>query len=149
DHVPPGAAEDSLDLVDDIAVAAYRPVEALEVAVDDADQLVERLARSYRDRAERLRLVTLVDAVERPDHAPLDRHQAATLLGAHEAGLVDRHDRAETHRHRGVLPEVGHQPRVRVGRQAAPLGRLAAEVLELRARQAPLEERARVHAGGR
>ena len=39
-----------------------------------------------------------------------------------EPGLVDRHDRAEAHRHRGEFPEVGHQPGVRIGRQAAAVG---------------------------
>ena len=44
DHVPAGAAEDRLELLDDLAVAADRTVEALEVAVDDEDQVVELFA---------------------------------------------------------------------------------------------------------
>ena len=32
-------------------------------------------------------------------------------------GLIDRHDRAKPHGDRGQLPEVRHQPGVRVGRQ--------------------------------
>ncbi len=36
----------------------------------------------------------------------------------HEAGLIDTHDRAETHGHRRKLPEVGHQPRMRIRREA-------------------------------
>ncbi len=43
DHVPTGAAEHGLELLDDLAVAAHRPVEALQVAVDDEDQVVELL----------------------------------------------------------------------------------------------------------
>ncbi len=44
DHVPAGAGEESLELLDDRAVAAHRTVETLQVAVDDEDQIVEALA---------------------------------------------------------------------------------------------------------
>ena len=48
--------------------------------------------------------------------------QAAMLQVAHEARLVDRVDRPEAHRAGRELPEVGHQPRVRVAdRPRAPL----------------------------
>ena len=53
-HVPAGPAEGGFELLDDLAVAAHRAVEALEVAVDDEDEVVELLARGQRDRAERL-----------------------------------------------------------------------------------------------
>ena len=66
DHVPAGAAEDRLQLLDDLAVAAHRAVEALQVAVDDEDQVVEALARGDRERAQRLGLVGLAVAQERP-----------------------------------------------------------------------------------
>ena len=67
DDVPPGAAEDGLELLDDLAVAAHGAVETLEVAVDDEDQVVELLARCEGDGAERLRLVGLPVAEEGPD----------------------------------------------------------------------------------
>ena len=44
DHVPAHAAEDGLELLDDLSVAAHGAVEPLEVAVDHEDQVVERLA---------------------------------------------------------------------------------------------------------
>src|SRR5207247_11370085 len=44
DDVPPGAPEGRLELLDDLAVAAHRAVEALEVAVHDEDEVVEALA---------------------------------------------------------------------------------------------------------
>src|SRR5690606_26595616 len=53
--------------------------------------------------------------------------------------------------HRGELPEVRHQPGVRVGRQATAVrrvGELLAESVELRLGQASLEEGPGVHAGG-
>ncbi len=67
DDVPAGAAEGRLEFLDDLAVAAHRAVEALQVAVDDEDQVVELLARGQRDGAERLGLVGLAVAEERPD----------------------------------------------------------------------------------
>ena len=66
-----------------------------------------------------------------------------------EPGLVDRVQAAEAHRHRRELPEVRHQPRVRVGRQTATRVReLLTEAVELVLGQAAFEVRPRVHAGG-
>src|SRR4051812_44613942 len=45
DHIPARSAEGGLELLDDLAVASDRTIEALEVAVDDEDQVVELLAR--------------------------------------------------------------------------------------------------------
>ena len=42
-----------------------------------------------------------------------------------EPGLVDRHQRAQAHRHGRELPELRHQPRVRIRRQAAAVDLLA------------------------
>ena len=58
-----------------------------------------------------------------------------------EAGLVDGVHRAQPHRDRGELPEVGHQPRMRVGRQAAPgMAVLLAEAVELVGAEPALQE---------
>ena len=146
DDVPAGAAEVGLELLDDLAVAAHRAVEALQVAVDDEDQVVQALAAGHADRAERLRLVHLAVAHEGPDLAPGGLGQAAALQVLHEAGLVDRHQRAQAHRDGRELPEVRHQPRVRVGGQPVAAD-LHAEVAHLLLGDAPLEERPRVDAG--
>ena len=79
DHVPAGAAELALELLDDLAVAAHRAVEALQVAVDDEDQVVELLARGEADRAERLGLVHLAVAAEHPHLAVRGLREAARL----------------------------------------------------------------------
>ena len=47
----------------------------------------------------------------------------------------------------GKFPELGHQPRMRIRRQAAAWLQLAAEVLEVLFGQAAFEKRAGVHAG--
>ena len=146
DDVPARAPERGLELLDDLAVAADRAVEALEVAVDDEDQVVELFARGERDRAERFGLVGLAVAQKRPHLRPRRGLEAAVLQIAHEARLIDRGDRAEPHRHGRELPEVGHQPRVRVRRQPASGPELVPEVLQLLRREPPLQERPRVDA---
>ncbi len=147
DHVPARAAELGLELLDDLAVAAHRAVEALQVAVDDEDQVVELLAAGQADRAHRLGLVHLAVAHERPDLAPRRVGDLPALEVLEKPGLVDRHDRPEAHRDGGELPELRHQPRVRVGGDAGARD-LLAEALHLLLGQPPFEEGARVDAGG-
>ena len=103
------------------------------------------LAAGQRYRAERFRFVALAVADEAPHLAIAVVHQAAVLLVFHHVRLVDRLDRTEPHRHRRELPVVRHQPRVRVGRQAAAID-LAAEVVELRLVEPAFEKGARIHA---
>src|SRR5205823_9112073 len=92
DDVPPGAPEHGLQLLDDLAVAAHRSVEALEVAVDDEDEVVESFPGGDREGAERLGLVALAVADEAP-HAGAARVLDATVHEvAVEAGLVDGGD---------------------------------------------------------
>jgi hypothetical protein len=138
DHVPAGAGVDRLQLLDDLAVAAHRSVEPLQVAVDDERQVVERLAARERQRARGLRLVHLAVAEERPHAAVRRVLDAARGEVAVEARLVHRVHRAEPHRHGGELPELGHQPRVRIRRQSLAAHDLAAEVVELRFGQSAL-----------
>src|SRR5262249_28033706 len=71
DDVPAGTAEVRLELLDDLAVAAHRPVESLQVAVDYEDQIVEILAPGHPDRAHRLGLIHFAVAAEAPDLAAL------------------------------------------------------------------------------
>src|ERR1700738_239569 len=42
----------------------------------------------------------------------------APLQVRHEAGLVNRHDRPQAHRHGRELPELRHQPRMRIRRKS-------------------------------
>ena len=46
DDIPAGATEFTFQLLHDFAVAAYRAVQALQVTVDDEDQIVELFACS-------------------------------------------------------------------------------------------------------
>ena len=146
DHIPAGAAKYALEFLNDLAVAPHRPVKPLQVAVDDENQVVEPLAPAQRDRAERFRLVTLAVAKKCPHLAVVGLRQAAALEILEEACLVDRHQRAEAHRHRGKLPEIRHQPRMRIRGNALALAFLTV-VQELLLGQAPLDKRARIDAG--
>ena len=68
------------------------------------------------------------------------------LQVAHEARLVDRIDRPDAHRHRRKLPEIRHQPRMRIGGQARLLAQFVAEVLQVLFAEPAFEKRARVDA---
>jgi hypothetical protein len=79
DDVPAGAAEVGFELLDDLAVAAHRAVEPLQVAVHDEDEVVELLARGERHRAERFGLVHLAVADEAQTLRPLGLDDAAVV----------------------------------------------------------------------
>ena len=67
DDVPARAPERRFELLDDLPVAAHRAVEALQVAVDDEDEVVEPFAGGEREAGGRLGLVHLTVADEAPD----------------------------------------------------------------------------------
>ncbi len=67
DHVPTGAAESGFEFLHDLAIAANRTIETLQVAIDDEDQVVEIFAGSERDGAESLGLIGFTVAEKCPD----------------------------------------------------------------------------------
>ena len=148
DDVPAGATEGGLELLDDLAIAAHRAVEALQVAVDDEHQVVEMLTRCKGDGAERFGFVALAITEERP-HATARRVvDLAVEQVAVVAGLIERRQRAKAHRHGGELPEVRHETRVRVRAEAATAAsEFAAEVVEIVFAQAAFEKGAGIHPG--
>ncbi len=149
DDVPAGAAKSSFQFLDDLAIAAHRAIEALQIAVHHEDQVVQLLARSQGQRTHRLGLVGLAIADERPHFALGLRNDAAILQIAHEARLIDRVERADTHRHRGESPEVGQQPGMRIRRQPRSAAQFVAEVLYLLFTEPAFQKSARVNAGRR
>ncbi|OPZ22811.1 MAG: hypothetical protein BWZ10_00229 [candidate division BRC1 bacterium ADurb.BinA364] len=147
DHIPAGAAERRFELLDDLAVAAHGAVEALQIAVDHEDQVVEPLARGQRDRAERFRLVALAVAQKGPDLAFGGVAQPAMLEVAVESRLINRRDRPQAHRNGRKLPEIGHQPGMRIRGQAARRLRFAAEIFQLLGLETAFEISAGIDAG--
>ncbi len=148
DHVPAATPEQRLQLLDDLAVAPDRPVEALKVAVDHEREVVQALTRGKAERSTCLRLVELAISDEGP-HARLARVGKLPMDEvAIEARLVDGSQRAETHRDRRELPPVGHEARVWVAGQALAAD-LETEVVELVISQPPLDIGAGIDAGRR
>ncbi len=100
-----------------------------------------------RDGAEGVDLVGLAVADEGPDLAVGLLDEAAVLQVLHEARLVDGVERADAHGDGGELPEVLHQPGVRVAGEAGLAAQFVAEVLEAGVVEAAFEEGAGVDAG--
>mmetsp|Transcript_50947 Transcript_50947/g.163495 ORF Transcript_50947/g.163495 Transcript_50947/m.163495 type:complete len:320 (-) Transcript_50947:524-1483(-) len=146
DHIEASAAESSLEFLNDLAVAPDRSVQTLIVAIDDHDHVVQPLAAGHRDRGNALGLVHFSVADEGPHTALGGVPQASEVQVAEEARLVHGAQRTETHGDSGVLPEIRHQPGVRVAGNALALG-LATEVHDFLDRQAALDQGPGVHAG--
>ena len=68
-NVPAGATERGFALLNYFAVAATRPIEALQIAVNNKHQVVEAFAYRHRDGAHRLRLIHFAITTETPDLA--------------------------------------------------------------------------------
>ena len=132
DDVPTGTAEERLEFLNDLAVTANGAVESLQVAVNDERQVVETIVCSQLKCAARLNLVHFAVTEECPNmlvRGVLDSAVCHVLI---ELSLVNRVDRAETHRHRWELPEIWHEARVRIGRKPArEVGLLLTEPVEL------------------
>ena len=67
DHVPASAAEEALQLLDDLPVAAHRTIKALQVAVHHPGEIVQAFTRRKRECASRLWLIHLAVTEEGPD----------------------------------------------------------------------------------
>ena len=69
DNVPASADEQAFQFLNDLTITTHRPIEALQIAVDDKRQVVEALARRQRQTTERLWLVHFAIAKHTPDVA--------------------------------------------------------------------------------
>ncbi|MNF59912.1 hypothetical protein D3C84_415140 [compost metagenome] len=118
DDVPAGPTEQRLQLVDDATVAPHRTVQTLKVAVDHPHQIIQPFACRQRQGRHAFRLIHFTVAEHPPNGAPGGVLQAAVFQVTHETRLVDRADRTDAHRAGRELPEVRHQPRMRITRQA-------------------------------
>src|SRR6202000_711281 len=66
DDIPPRSEERGFEFLDDLAVAAHRSVEPLQIAIDDKNEIVEFLAYRHGERAHGFGFVHLAIAQERP-----------------------------------------------------------------------------------
>ena len=118
DDVPARAAKGHLQVLDDLAIPPHRPVEALQVAVDDEGQVVEFL-RAARERP----AINSGSSISPSPNTPQTRRpsvssEATIAQVAHEARLIDRADRPDAHGPGRGLPEVRHEPGMRIGAEA-------------------------------
>jgi hypothetical protein len=150
DDIPAGPAEERLQLLDDLAVAAHRAIQALQVAVDHEGQVVQALQRPDVGQPAAFGLVHLAVAQKTPHVLIGGVFDAPIMQVVVEPRLIDRVERAQAHRHGGKFPEVGHQPRVRIRRQpAAGVTVFLPEPVEPLSAQPSLQKRARVNPRGR
>ena len=116
DDVPARAQESRFEFLNDLAIAAHRPVEPLQIAIDDENEIVEFFAHRHGERPHRLGFIHFPIAQKSPDLAIGGRDNAAMLQVAQKSRLKNRHHRAQSHRHGGKLPKIRHQPWMRIGR---------------------------------
>ena len=147
DHVPACAAENRFQFLDDFAVAAYRSIQTLQVAVDYKRKIVEALARGQRDRAEGFGLIHLAVAHKGPDSSARGCFQTAVFQITNEPRLVNGLDRTQPHADRRKFPEIWHQPRVGIRGKAAAFFQFAAEVLQFFPGNAAFKKSSRIDAG--
>ena len=113
--IPSGPAERRFELLNDLTIAANRTVQPLQVAIDDPDKVVQSFTRAQRNRAQSLRFVTFSVTDETPD-VRSGRVQDPTVLQiSQKPSVIDRTKRSKAHRDSGKLPEIRHQPRMRIG----------------------------------
>src|SRR6266581_1754108 len=147
DHVPARPSKRGFKLLNDLSVAAHGTVQALQIAVDDKNKIVELLARCQRDGPERFGFVGFAISDESPDLCVGNGLHPSVFEIAIEPRLINGHQRAQAHGNRRKLPEIRHQPRVRIRRKPAAGLQLAAKVFELLRAEAALQKRASVNAG--
>ena len=145
DDVPARATELAFKLLHDLAVASHRAVQALQIAVDHEDQVVQVLAGGQTDGAQGFDLVHLAIAAEHPDLAVFGVGNATGMQVLQKARLVNRHQGAQAHGHRGELPKLGHQLGVWVTGQTLAVD-LLAEVEQLLFGQAAFKVGAGINA---
>ena len=115
DDGPAGTAEEGLQFLDDLRVAADRAVETLQVTVHDEGEVVQVVERRDLQEATRFWLIHLAITEERP-HVLRGRVLNTTVKEvAVEPRLENRFHGTEAHRHSREFPEVGHPMRVRIG----------------------------------
>ena len=117
-YVPASSPEYAFQFLDNLAVTTHRAVEALQVTVNDKDQVAQVFAASHRDGTQGFGLVALAIPDKAPDLAVAHVDQLTTVQILHHVSLIDGLDRPKAHGHRWELPVIRHQPGVGVGRQA-------------------------------
>src|SRR5437762_13110434 len=130
DHVPAGASKFSFEFLYDLAIAAHRAVEPLQIAVYNKDQIIEPFAICYRERAESFGFIRLAVSEKCPYSRVRCIFDTSRMEVTIEASLIDSCDRSQAHRYSRKLPKIGHQPRMRIRRETFTLY-FASEIFEV------------------
>ena len=69
DDIPSRSAEGGLEFLYDLAIASYRAIKTLQVAVHDENEIIEAFTNRHRNCAHRLGLIHLTVTEEAPDLA--------------------------------------------------------------------------------
>ena len=144
-NIPACTTEIGFQFLNDFAVAAYRTIQTLQVTVNHDDQIVQLFTASHTNRTHGFRFIHLTVTAECPDFTFCCVSNTACMQVFQETCLINRHQRAQTHRYRRELPEVRHQFRMRVRRQTFAIY-FATEVQQLLFRDTAFEESARINA---
>ena len=145
DDVPTRASEFTFQLLDDLAVATHWAIQTLQVAVDDEHQVVEFFTRGQTNRAQRFHLVHFTVTTKHPDLAVLGVGDATGMQVFQKTRLVNGHQGAQAHGHRGELPKLGHEFGVRIAGQTFAV-HLLAEIQQLFFGQAAFQIRTGINA---
>ena len=97
DHIPASAAEYAFKLLDDLAVTSNRTIQALQIAVNDENEIVQLLSPRQRDRALRLRLIHFSISGETPDLSILHLGKPPAIQVLHNVRLINRLERPQPH----------------------------------------------------
>lgn len=114
EDIPPGTPEETFKFLNDFTVTTDRPIETLQIAVDDPGDVIEMFASPQSDGTQSFGLIDFTIANKAPNARLAGIEQAAMLQITEEPGLIERAKWPQTHRNRGELPEVRHQPRMRI-----------------------------------
>ena len=95
--IPARASEITLEFLNDLAVAPYRAVKALQIAVDDKNQVVQFFPACERKRTDGFGFIHFTVSDKHPDF-PVGRIAKPAIVEVfHKPGLVNRHDRTQPH----------------------------------------------------
>ena len=97
DDVPTRTCEELFQFVDDSAIAAYRAIKTLQIAVDYPDQVVKLFTCGKCQCAHALGLIHLAVAKNTPDFSDTAIDQLAIREVTHEPRMVNRAYGADAH----------------------------------------------------
>ena len=115
DDIPTGTTKNSFKFLDDFTISADRSIESLQVAIDDKGEVVKLFSNGQANCSKRFRFIAFAISEERPNSVLRGIFDAPISQILIETRLVNCHDRRKPHGNRGILPEVRHEPRMRIG----------------------------------